>query len=134
MNMKLIATLIVPLLIGSECNAFSINPTESTSSSLTTSSSTTSSNSSRRTFFEQLSKSSFIAFGGNLLLMNDNAIAASTTSTSTSTADATIWKSGKQPIVPGKKQKDKNDVNGTRKDPDFLRSIATCKVCTYILI
>ena len=33
--------------------------------------STTSSNSSRRTFFEQLSKSSFIAFGGNLLLMND---------------------------------------------------------------
>ena len=127
MNMKLIATLILPLLIGSECNAFSINPTESTSSSLTTSS-----NSSRRTFFEQLSKSSFIAFGGNLLLMNDNAIAASTSTTST--ADATIWKSGKQPIVPGKKQKDKNDVNGTRKDPDFLRSIATCKVCTYILI
>ena len=132
MNMTLIATLIVPLLIGSECNALSINPTESTSSSLTTSSSTTSSNSSRRTFFEQLSKSSFIAFGGNLLLMNDNAIAASTSTSTTSTADETIWKSGKQPIVPGKKQKDKNDVNGTRKDPDFLRSIATCKVCKYI--
>jgi hypothetical protein len=38
-----------------------------------------------------------------------------------------IWKSGKAPIVPGQKPKDKNDVSGTRKDPNFLRSIATCK-------
>lgn len=38
-----------------------------------------------------------------------------------------IWKSGKAPIVPGQKPKDSNDVKGTRKDPDFLRSIATCK-------
>jgi len=38
-----------------------------------------------------------------------------------------IWKSGKAPIVPGQKPKDNNDVKGTRKDPDFLRSIATCK-------
>lgn len=37
------------------------------------------------------------------------------------------WKSGKAPIVPGQKPKDSNDVRGTRKDPDFLRSIATCK-------
>lgn len=39
-----------------------------------------------------------------------------------------IWKSGKSPIVPGaQKPKNSNDVKGTRKDPDFLRSIATCK-------
>lgn len=41
--------------------------------------------------------------------------------------DPIIWKSGKAPIVPGQKPKDKNDVSGTRKDPNFLRSIATCR-------
>jgi hypothetical protein len=39
----------------------------------------------------------------------------------------TIWLSGKPPIVPGKKPRDKNDVAGSRKDPRFLRSIADCK-------
>lgn len=39
----------------------------------------------------------------------------------------TIFKSGKAPIVPGGKPKDKSDVKGTRKDPDFLRSIADCR-------
>lgn len=37
-----------------------------------------------------------------------------------------IWKTGKAPIVPGKTQ-DKGDVKGTRKDPNFLRSVADCK-------
>lgn len=39
----------------------------------------------------------------------------------------TIYKSGKTPIVPGAKPKDKSDVKGTRKDPDFLRSVADCR-------
>ena len=39
-----------------------------------------------------------------------------------------IYKTGKPPIIPGDTTpKDKNDVRGTRKDPNFLRSIATCK-------
>lgn len=40
---------------------------------------------------------------------------------------ATIYKSGKAPIVPGQQPKDKSDVKGTRKDPDFLRSVADCR-------
>ena len=40
---------------------------------------------------------------------------------------ATVYISGKTPQVPGQKPKDKNDVSGTRKDPNFLRSIADCK-------
>lgn len=40
---------------------------------------------------------------------------------------ATIWKTGKAPEVPGQKPKDKSDTKGTRKDPNFLRSIADCK-------
>jgi hypothetical protein len=39
----------------------------------------------------------------------------------------TVYKSGKTPIVPGQKPKDKNDTKGTKKDPDFLRSIADCR-------
>mmetsp|Transcript_11610 Transcript_11610/g.17637 ORF Transcript_11610/g.17637 Transcript_11610/m.17637 type:complete len:154 (+) Transcript_11610:83-544(+) len=41
--------------------------------------------------------------------------------------EPTIWKSGKTPIVPGQKPKDKNDTSGTRKDSSFLRSISNCK-------
>lgn len=37
-----------------------------------------------------------------------------------------IWKTGKAPIIPGKTL-DKGDVKGTRKDPNFLRSVADCK-------
>ena len=43
-------------------------------------------------------------------------------------ADDTIFKTGKAPIVPGQKPKDKGDTKGTRKDPSFLRSISDCKV------
>jgi hypothetical protein len=45
-------------------------------------------------------------------------------------ADATgptRYISGKAPVVPGAKPQDKNNVKGTRKDPDFLRSIADCR-------
>ena len=39
----------------------------------------------------------------------------------------TIYISGKAPKVPGAKPKDKSDLSGTKKDPNFLRSIADCK-------
>jgi hypothetical protein len=78
---------------------------------------------SRRNFFGQVITSSLLIGGGLGLPQNDSALAA------TATTEPTIWKSGKQPIIPGKKPKDKNDVSGTRKDPDFLRSVSTCKVC-----
>jgi hypothetical protein len=42
-------------------------------------------------------------------------------------AEDIIWLSGKPPKVPGQTPKDKNDLKGTRKDPNFLRSIADCK-------
>ena len=39
----------------------------------------------------------------------------------------TIWMTGKMPKIPGQKPKDKSDVAGTRKDPNFLRSLSDCK-------
>ena len=39
----------------------------------------------------------------------------------------TIWMTGKMPQVPGQKPRDKNDLTGTRKDPNFLRSLSDCK-------
>ena len=38
------------------------------------------------------------------------------------------WITGKAPKIEGKKPNDPNDVKGTRKDPNFLRSISDCKV------
>lgn len=53
---------------------------------------------------------------------------AATTTPQSALADDTIYITGKAPQVPGQKPaKDKNDVKGTRKDPNFLRSISDCK-------
>ena len=95
-----------------------------TNNSISTSSS---SPSSRRDAFKKIAITSIAAFGFGLpsLQQDDN----NTAFAAEEKKGATIWKSGKEPIVPGKKPRDKNDVSGTRKDPDFLRSIATCKVC-----
>lgn len=41
--------------------------------------------------------------------------------------DDIIWKTGRAPLIPGQKPKDKSDVKGTKKDPSFLRSISDCK-------
>ncbi|KAL3792691.1 hypothetical protein HJC23_009419 [Cyclotella cryptica] len=46
---------------------------------------------------------------------------------SATSEDATIWKTGRAPEVPGQKPKDKGDTKGTKKDPNFLRSVADCK-------
>lgn len=45
-----------------------------------------------------------------------------------SDGEATIYKTGKAPIIPGQKPKDKGDTKGTKKDPSFLRSVSDCKV------
>ncbi|KAG7356399.1 hypothetical protein IV203_001085 [Nitzschia inconspicua] len=50
------------------------------------------------------------------------ALAASTTE-----SERTRYISGKAPQVPGAKPPDKNNLKGTRRDPDFLRSIADCR-------
>lgn len=39
----------------------------------------------------------------------------------------TVYLTGKTPQVLGQKPRDKNDYTGTRKDPNFLRSISDCK-------
>ena len=54
---------------------------------------------------------------------------AATTESSSSQqlATATKYISGKSPQVPGETNKPDKSTKGTRKDPDFLRSIADCK-------
>ena len=134
------------LLNNHECDAFAINSptTRSFSGSKSTSASThlmaaPSNNndnnddnisSSRRALFSKIASSTLFALGGSQVLLatnDDNNVAAFAAEDS----GATIWKSGKQPIVPGKKPKDKNDTSGTRRDSEFLRSISNCKVCTF---
>mmetsp|Transcript_4018 Transcript_4018/g.10510 ORF Transcript_4018/g.10510 Transcript_4018/m.10510 type:complete len:187 (-) Transcript_4018:1201-1761(-) len=39
----------------------------------------------------------------------------------------TKYVSGKSPIIPGDAKKKSDSTKGTRKDPDFLRSIADCR-------
>eukprot|EP00591_Stephanopyxis_turris_P000949 CAMPEP_0195521056 /NCGR_PEP_ID=MMETSP0794_2-20130614/17864_1 /TAXON_ID=515487 /ORGANISM="Stephanopyxis turris, Strain CCMP 815" /LENGTH=164 /DNA_ID=CAMNT_0040650517 /DNA_START=179 /DNA_END=673 /DNA_ORIENTATION=- len=39
----------------------------------------------------------------------------------------TQWLTGKMPVIPGEKPRDPKDTKGTKKDPNFLRSISDCK-------
>ncbi len=55
------------------------------------------------------------------------AAAATSSSPSSGGGEYTIWKTGRAPIVPGQKPREKDDVKGTRKDPNFLRSVSDCK-------
>ena len=59
------------------------------------------------------------------------ALAATTTvllpSPSRAESSDIMWITGKEPLRPGQKPRDKKDVSGTRKDPNFLRSLADCK-------
>ncbi len=43
----------------------------------------------------------------------------------------TIWKTGRAPVVPGQKPKDKGDVKGTKKDPGFLRSTSSSSTACH---
>ena len=62
-----------------------------------------------------------------LLVQTVFAAGAAFVANSVQAAEPTIWRSGKSPIVPGQKPKDKSNVSGTRKDPSFLRSVSDCK-------
>lgn len=108
-----------------KCHAFTMNDPNKFSSRLLAERGSDemqmTSTSSRRIFFKGMLSSTTALLGGGLLLPQDDAVAATKN-------EPIIWKSGKQPIIPDAKPKDKNDTSGTRKDPDFLRSIATCKV------
>ncbi len=69
---------------------------------------------------------------GSSVVGSDNpepaaAAAAAASFSSSGGGEYTIWKTGRAPIVPGQKPRDKDDVKGTRKDPNFLRSVADCK-------
>jgi len=44
----------------------------------------------------------------------------------------TFYYTGKTPVVPGAKPREKSDVKGTKKDPSFLRSISQCKVSIFL--
>eukprot|EP00559_Dactyliosolen_fragilissimus_P004620 CAMPEP_0184859810 /NCGR_PEP_ID=MMETSP0580-20130426/4798_1 /TAXON_ID=1118495 /ORGANISM="Dactyliosolen fragilissimus" /LENGTH=245 /DNA_ID=CAMNT_0027356653 /DNA_START=66 /DNA_END=803 /DNA_ORIENTATION=+ len=55
------------------------------------------------------------------------AAAADASKGSSGNGKTIIYNSGKTPLAPGQKPKDKNDTSGTRKDPNFLRSVSNCK-------
>jgi hypothetical protein len=59
------------------------------------------------------------------MLFPGEAVAKSDTQETSTTP--VIYKSGKTPIIPGGKARNKDDLSGTRKDPNFLRSISDCK-------
>jgi hypothetical protein len=59
--------------------------------------------------------------------VSQDAVAAAPPASAGSDRKDTIWLTGKDPVVPGQAPRDKNDVKGTRKDPNFLRSLADCK-------
>ena len=84
-------------------------------------------NSSRRDVIRKIATS----FAIGSLTISETMVSTSGESNAANAAEnpATIYKSGKAPIVPGAKAKDKNDLSGTRKDPTFFRSLAQCKVC-----
>lgn len=56
-----------------------------------------------------------------------SSIVATGSSSPAFAVEDTIWKTGKAPIVPGQKPKDKGDTKGTKKDPSFLRSVSDCR-------
>jgi hypothetical protein len=55
-------------------------------------------------------------------------LALSETDVDEPSAPSTKYFTGKQPVVPGAKPREKGDVKGTKKDPQFLLSISQCKV------
>jgi hypothetical protein len=65
----------------------------------------------------------------NVAAMNVCLVGAAATVPSVFAADSTKYISGKTPQIPGTEAKKKSDgdTKGTRKDPNFLRSISDCK-------
>ena len=79
----------------------------------------------RRAFVKNLA--SVVAIGASSVAAITGSPEEAQAAASSSYVPGTIWQTGKQPKVPGQKPKDKNDTSGTRKDGNFLRSIADCK-------
>jgi hypothetical protein len=99
------------------------NNNDETTATTTTTTATTTANATttRRNMFQKLivSSTAFALLAGESSLSSASAAAEK---------EPTIWKSGKEPIIQGKKPRDKNDTSGTRKDGEFLRSLSQCKV------
>ena len=73
----------------------------------------------------ETSRRQAIATFGQILLAGT--FASSSAFAAEAPKPSTIYLTGKYPIVPGEKPRDKSDTKGTRKDPSFLRSISDCK-------
>mmetsp|Transcript_36209 Transcript_36209/g.43239 ORF Transcript_36209/g.43239 Transcript_36209/m.43239 type:complete len:174 (+) Transcript_36209:142-663(+) len=82
-------------------------------------------NSSRRDIIRKIATS--FAIGSFTILETNVPTSRGSSAAYAADKEPTIWKTGKAPIVPGAKPKDKNDTAGTRKDPSFFRSISQCK-------
>jgi len=113
-------SFLAALFLSSGCQAFSSSHVLASSRLLSTDATTrihtsTQLQASRR---ESLQK---MAFGISSILLPSSAMAVA------DDKETTIYKSGKTPIVPGQKPKDKSDNTGTRRDGTFLRSISNCK-------
>ena len=67
--------------------------------------------------------SSVVTLGSIAIMLG----ASSEGALATDASESTIWKTGRAPIVPGQKPKEKGDTKGTRKDPSFLRSVSDCR-------
>jgi hypothetical protein len=65
--------------------------------------------------------------GQALSLASAFAIASSAEASTEKYVPGTLWYTGKEPKIPQGKLKDKGDVSGTKKDPNFLRSLSDCK-------
>ena len=81
----------------------------------------------RRAFVKNLASAVAIGAFSSVAAITGSPEEAQAAAASSSYVPGTIWQTGKQPKVPGQKPKDKNDTSGTRKDGNFLRSIADCK-------
>ena len=77
----------------------------------------------RRRFMWSVTLTSLVVGANDINSIPELALAVETETV----GEYTIWKTGRAPIVPGQKPRDKDDVKGTRKDPNFLRSVADCK-------
>lgn len=127
--------LLVTLLSSGTCFAWSPNPLSSVFGSTrvqhsiihSDSSSSTDDESSSSAFASRRNFLSAAAMNICLLGAAAPAMAAPSPTPDEEQTKATIYRSGKQPMVPGQKPRDKGDTKGSRKDPDFLRSISDCK-------
>ena len=65
--------------------------------------------------------------GNSAVLMSTLLPSASSIAVAAAEQQSTVYNTGKAPIVPGQAPKDKSDTKGTKRDPNFLRSISDCK-------